>query len=337
MYNWPSVDMDGMRRWRTERVVALMREYRLDHLILTGFDNIRYATDYRTQIIAEAYDWFAAVINADGAARIFVPWVDEDTEVSDPTLPNVVAVHPLPSWTPAVPHANYWAEVIAPHLRGAHRVGYELLYPEIIAGLGGYLDAVDFVPVATELFDLRQVKHPTELILLEAASIVNASAAQAALTAARPGMTDLDVLAVVMGDLQRQGVEFLSHSLCNHRRGSGTWFAAGTVRGESDPYFFDIGYYGLGATPRTSLAPASSVSRSRRSGTPTACCWTPTRSGRRPPVPASRCPTCTSRGTAISKRRAIRARPTRWGTGSGCAPASCRPSTARIGWVATRS
>src|SRR5262249_58489031 len=54
------------------------------------------------------------------------------------------------------------------------------------------------------------------------------------------------VLAVVMASLQAAGVEFLSHSLCNVRRGSGTWFAAGNELREGDSFFFDIGCYGPG-------------------------------------------------------------------------------------------
>ena len=47
-----------------------------------------------------------------------------------------------------------------------------------------------------------------------------------------------------MATLQESGPEFLSHSLCNHRRGNGGWFAEGSVLAEGDPYFFDIGLYG---------------------------------------------------------------------------------------------
>lgn len=237
-------DLSVLRAWRTERVRELMRDHQLDHLILTGFDNIRYATDYRTQIISEGFDWFAAVIDADGTADIFAPWVDEDTKNSD--LPVVQTVHPLPSWTPAVPHAPFWADSIAPCLQRPRRIGYELIYPEILSALQERLPDAEFIPVATALFDLRQVKHPDELALLERASKINATAAVRGIAAARPGMTDFEVLAVILAELQRTGVEYLTHSLCNHRRGSGTWFAAGTVLREGDPYFFDTGCYGVG-------------------------------------------------------------------------------------------
>jgi Xaa-Pro aminopeptidase len=75
---------------------------------------------------------------------------------------------------------------------------------------------------------------------------VNCAAADAAIDGARPGMTDYDVLSIAMASLQSAGVEYLTHSLCNIRRGSGTWFAVGQTLREGDAFFFDIGCYGKG-------------------------------------------------------------------------------------------
>src|SRR6202011_495496 len=108
MFDWPTVDQAELQRVRTERTASLMEALRLDHLLLTSFDNIRYVTGYRTQIIAEAFDWFAAVASRDGDYEIFVPWADEVSREPDPFLPGLSAVHPLPSWTPAIPHVSYW-------------------------------------------------------------------------------------------------------------------------------------------------------------------------------------------------------------------------------------
>ena len=72
---WSEIDWVSLRTYRWERVRAIMEEQELDHLVLMGFDNIRYVTDYRTQIIAEATDWCAAVVDRSGATDIFVPWV----------------------------------------------------------------------------------------------------------------------------------------------------------------------------------------------------------------------------------------------------------------------
>lgn len=246
MIEWPNVDMAALRAWRTDRVLALMRERKLDHLVLTGFDNIRYATDYRSQVIGESFDWCAAVVDSDGAAKVFVPWVDEVVAHDDHAAPAVRSLHPLPSWSPAVAQAEFWGRALGRELSGARRVGFELMYPEVLGQLQGELGSAELVPVANDLFDLRRSKHPTEVTLLEAASLANAAAANAGLARAKPGMTDFEVLGLIMCDLQTNGVEFLSHSLCNHRRGSGDWFAAGSVLHEGDPFFLDIGCYGPG-------------------------------------------------------------------------------------------
>jgi Xaa-Pro dipeptidase len=248
MYDWPAVDEAGLQRTRSERARALMDSLQLDHLLLTSFDNIRYVTGYRTLIIAEAFDWFAAIVGQDGDFEMFVPWVDEVGQEPDPDIPGLRTVHPLPSWTPAIPHVSYWAGALRGVLaeRRARRVGYEMLYAELLGPLTEALPEVEFVPVTTALHDLRMRKDALELTLLEAASKVNSMAANSALKSAEAGMTDYDVLSVAMASMQAAGVEFLSHSLCNVRRGSGTWFAAGKELREGDSFFFDIGCYGPG-------------------------------------------------------------------------------------------
>jgi Xaa-Pro aminopeptidase len=248
MYDWPAIDETGLQRTRDERARALMGPLRLDHLLLTSFDNIRYLTGYRTLIIAEAFDWFAAIVGQQGDFEMFVPWVDEVAKEPDPDLPGLLAVHPLPSWTPAIPHVSYWVQALRGVLaeRRARRVGYEMLYAELLGPLIEALPEVEFVPVTTALHDLRMRKDELELTLLESASKVNSIAADAALKSAETGMTDYDVLSVAMASLQAAGVEFLSHSLCNLRRGSGTWFAVGNELREGDSFFFDIGCYGPG-------------------------------------------------------------------------------------------
>ncbi|MEI6709643.1 MAG: M24 family metallopeptidase [Actinomycetota bacterium] len=244
--DWPQIDWTALRSYRWEKVKAVMDENNLDHLLLMGFDNIRYATDYRTQIIAEATDWCAALVDSSGAVDIFVPWIDEVCAGPEPDLPWIRAVHPLPSWTPAAPHAPYWAKIITGVMGSARRIGVESGIFEIVEALKVTLPGVEFVEISTALYIAREEKHPLEVELLRAASIVNASAAEHALRHAQAGMTDYDVLALVMSYLQTHGVEFLSHSLCNHRRGTGTWFAAGSTLAEGDAFFFDVGCYGLG-------------------------------------------------------------------------------------------
>jgi len=121
-----------------------------------------------------------------------------------------------------------------------------MLDGQLLETLRQELPDVGFTHVATELQDLRLVKERVELELLAATSRVNSRAAEAAMDGANAGMLDFDVLARAMESLQRDGVEYLSHSLCNVRRGSGTWFAVGNKLNNGDAFFFDIGCYGPG-------------------------------------------------------------------------------------------
>jgi Xaa-Pro dipeptidase len=248
MYSWPTVDWDTLRARRSGKIAELMSQRRLDHLLLTGFDTIRYAADYRTLIIAEGFDWFAAIIDADGACDMFVPWVDEVSESPEPELPWIRSIRPLPSWSPGLAHVRTWTQSIAGVLRqrSARRIGFELVYADLLAALRQEVPSVEFVPSAADLFDLRLSKDAIEIELLAAASQVNSRAATAAMHAAKAGMTDHDILAVAMESLQRDGSEFVSHSVCNVRRGTGTWFAVGNELAEGDAFFFDIGCYGMG-------------------------------------------------------------------------------------------
>ncbi len=248
MYTWPAVDWQSLRAQRTGKLAELMRRRGLDHLLLTGFDNIRYATDYRTLIIAEGFDWFAAVVDQEGTCDVFVPWVDEVAQAPEAGLPKIRALHPLPSWSPALAHVRTWTQSVAGVLRqrNARRIGFDLVYADLLAALRQEALHADFIPTASDLFDLRRRKDASEVELLVAASQVNSRAARAAMEAAKAGMTDHDILAVAMDSLQRDGSEFVSHSLCNVRRGTGTWFAVGNELTEGDAYFFDIGCSGIG-------------------------------------------------------------------------------------------
>jgi Xaa-Pro dipeptidase len=248
MYAWPAVDWQSLRAERTGKLAELMRRRGLDHLLLTGFDNIRYATDYRTLIIAEGFDWFAAVVDQEGTCDMFVPWVDEVTYAPEAGLPKIRALHPLSSWSPALAQVRTWTQSVAGVLRqrNARRIGFDLVYADLLAALGQEARGAEFVPAAPDLFDLRRRKDASEVELLVAASQVNSRAARAATEAAKAGMTDHDILAVAMDSLQRDGSEFVSHSLCNVRRGTGTWFAVGNELAEGDAFFFDIGCLGIG-------------------------------------------------------------------------------------------
>lgn len=248
VHTWPTIDRPALQAERGARVTELMGRLGVDHVLATGFDTIRYMTGYRTLMSAESFDWFAAIADSDGECDLLVPWLDEEVRIPDPDLPHVRAVHPLPSWAPALSHLEYWTRSLARILRerGAKRVGFELIYADLLAALRQELPEVDFIPATSDLFDLRLSKNPVEIELLSAASFVNSRAATRAMEAAKPGMTDFDVVALATKSLLNDGVEFVCHYTCNVRRGTGNWFPIGNELQDGDAFFFDIGCYGPG-------------------------------------------------------------------------------------------
>jgi Xaa-Pro aminopeptidase len=263
LFPWPRVDAGRLRAHRTAVVGTWMRENGVDHLVLTGPDQIRYACDYRAQLVSEAHDWFAAVVDSDGVTDVFVPSIDTDVADPDETLPQVRALHPLPSWSPAACQPAFWTRALAAELtrRGARRIAYDNLDGEVLRGLRADLPGATFLPAAAALFTLRQVKHPLEIELIQATCRVNTLALVTAVETAKPGMTDHDLLATAADHQHRSGVEFLTHSVCNVRKGSGDWFATGAQLREGEPFFIDIGCHGPGGY-------ASDLARTGFLGTP---------------------------------------------------------------------
>jgi Xaa-Pro aminopeptidase len=224
-----------------------MRSAGFDHLLLTGFDSIRYAIDARFHMICEGGDWFTALVDLTGGAEVFVPWSDEEHIGPDPDVSAIQRTHPLPSWIAPLAQGAFWSDSVAAALSrvAAKRVGFDLLDASLLDGLRDRVPHIQFTSVGRLLYELRAVKTPEEIGLLRAAAVVNSAAIEHAIAQAGVGMTDFEVLATAMNFLQAAGVEFLTHSLCNTKTGTG-WFASGQTLREGDAFFLDIGCYGRG-------------------------------------------------------------------------------------------
>ena len=245
---WPDVDWHGLRAQRWERTAAWMRAAGLDHLILCSGDAIRYVCDVRTRLTPESDDWYALVVDADGASELFVPWADE--RIDDPYPGSgVLTLRPAPAWAPASLHPVSWAKALArPLTRGvrARRIGVEGLPGEVLEALGALLPDAELLPVQAAMLELRREKLPDEVVLLEAASRCNSRAVTAALDAGRAGVRDYDFLAAAVAQQIGDGAEFFSHAVCNVRKPSGDWYPYGVRLEEGDAFMFDVGCYGVG-------------------------------------------------------------------------------------------
>ncbi|MCW2760381.1 MAG: peptidase [Marmoricola sp.] len=232
---------------RRQLVRDLCTRLSVDHLILGTADNIRYATDYRSLIIHETADHMLGIVDADGSAQILGPHVRQVELAPDPRLPHVQSVRPIAGWTPM--HAAITATVDAVSAElgraSARSVGYDVLNSSVLDGLRARHPEIEFRCVSDDFFDLRRVKLPQELGLMERAAAANLAALQAGFDAARPGMTDREVLAVAVGAQQRGEAELITHFTCNVQSGY-DWFAGGRSLEAGEPIFIDQVFYGQG-------------------------------------------------------------------------------------------
>jgi hypothetical protein len=97
---------------------------------------------------------------------MLVPWLDEESESPKSALPWIRSIRPLPSWSPALAHVRTRTQTIAGVLgqRGARRIGFELVYADLLAALRQEVPEGEFAPAAAELFDLRLSKDAIEIL-----------------------------------------------------------------------------------------------------------------------------------------------------------------------------
>lgn len=248
---------------RTRQTIDLMRRNTIDHLLLGNADNIRFVSNYRSLIIHETADHMYCVMNEAGEADIFGPHLREPYENKDPTTPAVREVHPLSGWVPGMSEPRTTIKTLARAIGGARHVGYDAIHPELLHGLQSELPTVRFTYIGASLMDVRRVKLPGEITLMEAACAQNQDALGAAFASAAPGVSDRELLAAALEQQQRLEAELITHSTCNVRAPFGNWFPNGSTMVQGQAIFIDQVYYGPGGY-------ASDLTRTKFVGEPPA-------------------------------------------------------------------
>jgi Xaa-Pro dipeptidase len=250
-YAWPEVDWDGLRRERRERLGDLLRRRGADHVLLSGFDNLRYATDYRTNLTYDSnLDWFAALVAADGTSTLFVPDAGSDEDDPLPGMPWIRRRVAGPSWQSFWEHPGVYTRLLVRELRaaGARRVGVDHLDWHVMDALRAELPDVEFMRLGWDLLDLRKIKSPDEVTLLAAACEVGSRAATAVMDQAQEGMTDRELVRIGIDVTYAHGAEWVSHAVLVAGAASAevNWLPRGQQLAADDVFFFDFGVYGAG-------------------------------------------------------------------------------------------
>jgi Xaa-Pro aminopeptidase len=251
MYQWPAVDFAALRGARMERVSELMRERQLDHLLLSSFDTIRQTTDFRATLTYDSnYDYYAALVAADGQATLFSCDVGEDLDEPMNGLPWITRRVASPSWQSFWAHPATYSKLLAKELRrvGAKRVGIDVLPFDVTDALRAELPDVELVPVLRDLLWVRRVKLPDEVRLLEASCEVLSLCASAAMEGFVEGMTDHEVVTLADETAHKHMVEWISHSVivAQATPKKAAWLPHGRRIWGGEVFFVDYGVIGRG-------------------------------------------------------------------------------------------
>lgn len=250
-YSWPHINWDSLRTKRRERLVDLMQRKRLDHVLVSSFDNVRWATDYRTNLTYDsACEFFAALVDATGRTILvaFDTESDEDQPFVDyPWIQRRVAG---PSWQPFWARAAAYAEVLAREMSeaGAIRVGVDILHFDVVDRLRRDLTNVDLIPIGEDLLAMRKVKMPEEITLIEAACDVASLSLSAVMQRSEEGMTDQDIAALAIDTAYQHGIEWLSHCalVADGSPQDVNWLPRGKRLWSGASFLLDFGVYGAG-------------------------------------------------------------------------------------------
>ncbi len=250
MYQYPEIDWDALRTYRTDAVKSVMKDADVDTMLITGPDNIRYATDLGLLLIAEAIDWNTALITREGEAYLFIHYVDQVIKDPMPTLPWIKEFNPLPSWVSMNTEKEFWTKTVSKKLQEiqARKVGVGALSFQLYDSLTQAMPDVQFKSVYMDLSDVRQIKHPEEVKLLRAACEIASIAGAAGIRASVEGVTDFDVLSVMDQTMRSLGAVFLAHNVCiqGESQVTGGWFPKGKRLRDGTALVFDWGCYEKG-------------------------------------------------------------------------------------------
>ena len=249
-------DLDVVRRYRLQRVRDRLRDLDYAGIILYDPVHIRYASDTTNMTLWSAHNpcrylWVGAegpLVLFDFSETAFLaghnPLVDEVRPATQwmYELSGIEMERDLRRWSSEL------AALVAEHGSGNRRVAIDRASPDAIHALdqrGLQLrNGGEVMEVA------RSVKSPEEVTLMRAALVAAEHSLEAMRASLEPGMTELELWAVLHSENIRRGGEWIENRfLCSGPR-TNPWFheAAGRVIEDGDLVAFDtdlIGIFGM--------------------------------------------------------------------------------------------
>jgi Xaa-Pro aminopeptidase len=239
---------------RRQNIMRLMGEQNLDAVILTGYDNIRYATDLLpSQHYAESYfDECATIVDSNGDCYVISRLLEHNPDRSfiqaRPWIKEIIPGGP--ENLPAVYQADIWVDLLSKKLSAlrAKTVGVELLFSQIYEKLRARTPDVQYKSIFDRLLEIRAVKHSGEVRLLEKADAITDDAVSLALRLVSDGSArnEQEISVEIMKRMWELGAEYLTHNYVISGKLQDDRSSPKGILRKGMSIFFDIGCVGPG-------------------------------------------------------------------------------------------
>jgi len=233
-----------------------MKKEDYDALVLTGYDNVRYATDILVmQQVAEAYfEECAVIVDSNRDCYLISRLLEHHPQGEMPWIKQVPWIKEVipgaPANIPGEVVPNIWSRLLSNKLikLGAKRVGVELLFSQTFEKLKRLTPGVEYVPILNQLLEMRAIKNTDEVRLIEYSQSVADAAAQLGLELIRngSGRTEKEIASKMAARMHEMGAEYVTHLLVMSGQLSGQLYPTSRALADGQTATFDIGCIGEG-------------------------------------------------------------------------------------------
>jgi Xaa-Pro aminopeptidase len=182
---------DDVHAAKMDKIQRVLDQRRLDALLLIKHDAVRYVTEFYAKGYRPFLDIdYAAIVPAGRSPVLGFTLSGEDRRVAIRSrVQDARRLPRFPDWPKAL------AGIFADYGLSSGRIGYDLMPYSLYQGLRDRLPRLELVDANDIWVDLTAVKHPLEIALIEEALTIAQRGVTAAVEAAVPGKSEIEVSA----------------------------------------------------------------------------------------------------------------------------------------------
>jgi Xaa-Pro dipeptidase len=204
------IDFDRLRRDRIESVRRTLEHSEIDALLLWKDENVRYLTSLRAQLIAgKTTSLNGVLITRDGGPTLLCSGGELDK--ANTGMSWLVAAHPIPIMEQRELVDGFVKATLVPLLSelgvATGRLGVDQVNYSLIESMRSHLPDVEPVDGDVLMQQVRLVKHPDEIAIIEESCAIGDSVTQRALDETKAGRRENEIAGDAMQTLFYLGGE----------------------------------------------------------------------------------------------------------------------------------